>query len=509
MSNKYDTIVVGGGHNGLTAATILANHGQKVLLVEKRSIFGGVAAGEEFHPGHWSTGLLQDTGSVRRNVITDLSLEKFGLETNGKRASTAILGKQGKCITISDDETQTAQSINRYSEKDSEAYLTYKNFITKITPFIRDIMDQAPPDLVSMGTGDLWQLAKNGLKLKRLGKATMMEFLKVAPMSVQDFLDERFETDFLKAGMSVPAVQGSFTSPRSAYTTLNLLLWECLSSDEVVGGPQALTSALVKAAQKSGVDLKSDSDVRQVVLDEQRKVKGIRLDNGEEFFANKVAATCAPQEAFFQLLEPNQIEYSLEHGIEHFRSRGTTAKLNLALSKPLRFNGQEDDAMFARTGNSWLEMEKAFDPIKYRNFSSEPILETHNTGKAPEGCATFSILVHYAPFELEGGWTDTARNELTENIIDTLSQYSPEVRDSIVGSELLTPIDLKERYGLPNGHIFHGEHAVDQLLTRPIPSCMQYNTPINGLYLCGSGSHPGGGITCLPGYLGAKRILKT
>ncbi len=507
MSKKYDTIVIGGGHNGLTAATVLAKKGQKVVLLERRSVLGGIGAGEEFHPGHWSAGLLHETGSIRQHAINELDLKKHGLVTTGERASVAMLGKKGKCITLYNDESRTVESIRKYSEKDAEAYKAYRSFINKITPLIRDIMDQAPPDLVKMGNKDLWQLVKKGLGLKKLGKATMMEFLKVAPMSVQDFLDERFETEFLKAGMAGPAIYGSFTSPRSAYTTLNLLIWECLSTEEIVGGPQNLIASLQKAAEQAGVEIKLNNSVKRILLDQDRKVKGVQLGNGEEIESNVVASSCSPSETFFNLIEPNQIEYSLEHGIEHFRSRGTTAKLMLALDKPFTLDEFENELQFLRTGNSWLEMEKAYDPVKYRNFSNEPILDIYLGGKAPEGHGSLSILVHYAPYELEGGWTDQAKKQLEENVIETLVQYSS-IKGSIIGSELLTPVDLAERYNLPFGHIFHGEHAVDQMLTRPIPSCMQYKTPINGLYLCGSGSHPGGGITCMPGYLGAKAILK-
>ena len=509
MGKKYDTIVIGGGHNGLTTATVLANTGQKVLLLERRSVLGGIAAGEEFHPGYWSDGLIHETGMLRGQVINELSLKNHGLITSGERAPVAILGKEGKCITLFADEARTVKSISKYSKKDAEAYTEYRSFISKITPLIRDIMDQAPPDIVTMGNKDLWQLVKKGLGLKKLGKATMMEFLKVAPMSVQDFLDERFETEFLKAGMAGPAICASFTSPRSAYTALNLLLWECLACEEVIGGPQALITSLETAARHAGVEVVLNSHVKQIQLDKNRNVIGARLENGEEFEAQNVAASCSPRETFFELLEPNHIEYSLEHGIEHFRSRGTTAKLMLALDKPLQLNGLESEVHFARTGNSWLEMEKAFDPVKYKNFSSEPVLDIYLDGKAPDSHTSVSILIHYASYELEGGWSDSSKKELMENTINTLEKYSSTVRKLIIGSEILSPLDLEERYNLPFGHIFHGEHAVDQILTRPIPSCMRYKTPINGLYLCGSGSHPGGGITGMPGLLGARVLLKS
>ena len=510
MRDRYDIIVIGGGHNGLTAATVLAQKNKKVLLLEKRPVLGGIAAGEEFYPGYFTTGLLHDTSGVRRKVIETLHLENFGLKVTGARTTVSLLSKDGHCLQLHSDVKKASKAIAAFSEKDAKAYEEYRTFIHKISGFIHSLMDEIPPDLVHLNGKQLWKLVKKGIALKRLGKKTMTEFLKVAPMSVADFLNERFETDFIKAGIAGPAIYGTYAGPWSSYTTLNLLLWECMANQCIVGGPQALISALEKAAISHGVTIRTDAGVNNITLDDRGKVSGVTLINGETIQAPVVASSCTPHQTFYEMLLPHQTSYTLEHGIQHYRSRGTTAKVHLAVNKTIAFNNVKAIA-FARTGNSFDEMERAFDPVKYRKFSEEPVLDIHipsveDPSLAPAGHSVIAVLVHFVPYHFDDKWSAKTKNKLLQHVLNTLEHYAPDIPCSTTGSEVLSPADLEARYGLTYGHIFHGEHAVDQLITRPIPSCARYKTPIEGLYLCGSGSHPGGGITCMPGYLAAQVI---
>ena len=512
MSKTYDIIVIGGGHNGLTAAITLARKNKKVLLLEKRPVPGGIAAGEEFHPGYKTAGLLHNTSGVRQHVIEELNLEKFGLKTKPARPTVGLLSTRGDCLPLSADGEATASAISKFSAKDATGYRQYVAFISAIRPFLKNLLDEQPPDLSALGTKQLWALFKKALALKRLGKKTMMEFLKVAPMSVADFLNEKFETDFIKAGIAAPALYGSFTGPWSSYTTLNLLMLECTNNVHIVGGPQALVAALEQSAKNAGVEIKTNAPVDKIVLDSNRKVSGVKLTTGEVFTASRVASACTPEVTFYELLQPNQISYALEHAVKHYRSRGTTAKVNLAVNKEVSLNGV-GGLEFYRTGNSFDDMERAFDPVKYKQLSNEPVLDIHiptvsNPGLAPAGHAVVSILVHFAPYNLKDGWNEETKKQLYDRVLKTLEIYSPGIGKAIAGSEVLTPADLESRYSLTNGHIYHGEHAIDQIITRPFPLAAQYATPVGGLYLCGSGSHPGGGITCMPGYLGAQTILK-
>ncbi len=512
MNNSFDIIIIGAGHNGLVAATLLAKKNRKVLVLEKRSMPGGIAAGEEFHPGYFTTGFLHDTSRMSRQVIRELELEKFGLKFRPHKPTVGLLSKKGDCLQLDDDVEKTASAISRFSEKDADGYRDYVAFIASVRPFIKNLLEDFPPDLSAFGIRQLWPLAKKALALRKLGKKTMLELLKVAPMSVADFLDEKFETDFIKAGIAAPALYGSFTGPWSSYTTLNLLMHECTVSLEVVGGPQSLITALEKAARHHGAEIRTNTAVDKIILDTRRKVTGVKTTQGEMINAPLVISTCTPQITFFGLLKPNQITYSLEQSVQHYRARGTTAKVNIALNKGVSFNGVSA-LEYYRTGNSFEEMERAFDPAKYGQFSEEPLLDIHvptisNPKLAPPGHSVISVMVHYAPYHLRGGWNDHSREKFLDHIIRTLELYSPGISSSIVSAELLSPLELESRYSLTNGHIYHGEHAVDQLITRPFPSCACYATPIEGLFNCGSSAHPGGGITGLPGYLGALTILK-
>jgi phytoene dehydrogenase-like protein len=511
MSKTYDIIVIGGGHNGLTAAILLARKNKKVLVLEKRPVLGGIAAGEEFHPGYFTIGLLHDTGTVRQQVIKELNLAKFGLKTKA-RPAIGLLSKRGDCLPLSADVDAAASAISKFSSKDAAGYKEYAAFVSAIKPFMANLLNELPPDLSALGTKQLWALVKKGLALRWLGKKTMMEFLKVAPMSIADFLNEKFETDFIKAGIGAPALYGSFNGPWSSYTTINLLMGESMAHEQIAGGPQALVAALEQAAENEGVEIRTNAPVEKILLDTGRKVSGVKLKTGEELKASIVASSCTPHVTFYDLLQPNQISYALEHAVKHYRSRGTTAKVNLALNKEVLFNNV-GGLEFYRTGNSFDEMERAFDPAKYKQFSSEPLLDIHvptvaNPNLAPAGHSVLSILVHFAPYNLKEEWNEESKKKLYSIVMKTLENYSPGIGSSVVGSEVLSPADLELRYSLTQGHIYHGEHAVDQLITRPFPLCAQYATPISGLYLCGSGSHPGGSITGMPGYLGAQTILK-
>jgi phytoene dehydrogenase-like protein len=511
--SKYDVIVIGGGHNGLTTATVLAKKGKKVLVVEKRNVLGGVAAGEEFYPGYSTAGLLHDTSGVRSEVIKELQLEKYGLEIENNRADVTILSRDGKMVTIQSDVNKTAAAIGKFSESDAKSYKTYQDFLQRISKVINNWMDNPPPniDVENLTMASLVVLAKKGLMLKGLGNKTMMELLKVAPMCLADFLNEKFETDFIKAGLAAPGLYGSYAGPWSAYSTINLLLWECASGSNIKGGPQNLVSALHKAAEQAGVELRTGAEVEKIILDSEGAISGVKLKGGEEINASKVAASCTPKETFLNLFDDFQLEYELDYWIDKIRSRGTTAKVNLALNKTVELNGQTIE--YARTGNSFDEMEKAFDPVKYKEATVSPFLDIYVPTKydpslAPDGHSVVSVLVHQIPYNFKAGWSADAKKKLGEDVLKELEIYAPGLSNALVGMEVLSPADFEERYALTEGHIYHGEHFVDQLITRPIPSCSRYATPVSGLYLCGSGSHPGGGITCMPGYLSAGMILK-
>jgi phytoene dehydrogenase-like protein len=340
----------------------------------------------------------------------------------------------------------------------------------------------------------------------------MMEILRVAPMCAADWLNEWFQTDALKAGLCAPALTGSFTGPWSPGTAAALLVSDAFQAPGVVGGAQAVAAALVRAAAAAGVDLRTGARVARVVV-ERGRASGVTLDDGTTIAAPVVAAACDPKTLFLDLVAPEQLPLRLERDIRNLRARGTAAKLELAVDRLPEWRGRPGlAAEWIRVGERLDDLERAFDAVKYRRHAAAPMLDVYvptleDASLAPRGHHVVSILVHFVPLAPEGGWTEVARRGLVEAVLATLDQHAPNLRGGILGQRLLTPQDLEAEWGLAGGHLFHGEHAADQLVVRPVPACARYRTPIEGLFLCGSGSHPGGGVTCAPGALGARAFL--
>jgi len=512
--NTYDVIVIGAGHNGLTAAALLAKQGRKVLILERRNIIGGLAAGEEFHPGYHSVGLLQDTDQVRARVVRALDLKSHGLEIFPRRPSVLALDLAGRGMLLDNKDRHTAKEIGFYSPEDARQYLQYRKFIKHVAGVVNRIFDAPPPAVESPDGRTLWDLFRTGFALRRLGKTTMLEFLRVAPMCVADWLNEWFENNCLKAALAGAGLSGNFAGPWSPGTAFNLLLWECSARHSIKGGPRSLIAALEKAAQSQGVEIRTESEVSEVQVS-GGQITGVVIESGEHIQAPIVAASCDPRHTFLDLVPGTQVENWQERRILHIRGTGTTAKVNLALNTQLEFNGRPGKKIaFARTGHHLDHIEKAFDTCKYGQFSADPILDIHiptvsNPNLAPPGHSVVSILVYFVPYGLQPQWDQDQTEKLGDTVVATLEQYAPGVNNAIVAREVLSPVDLATRYGLVRGHILHGEHALDQLILRPTPECARYHTPIKGLYLCGSGSHPGGGITCGPGALAAAVIAQT
>jgi phytoene dehydrogenase-like protein len=513
-SNTYDVIVIGAGHNGLTAAALLAKQGRSVLILERRGIIGGLAAGEEFHPGYHTCGVLHDSGQVRPGVVRALDLKSHGLEMSRQRPSVLALDPEGRGMLLGGKDRQTSKEISCYSAEDAEQYLKYRKFIKRAGRMVNRILDHPPPALDSPDGHPLWDFFKTGWALRRLGKTTLHEFLRIAPMCVADWLNEWFTNHYLKAALAAAGLIGSYAGPWSPGTAFNLLLWECSAKNSIKGGPRALVNALAKAAQSQGVEIRTEAEVGELQVSEGQ-IKGVVLKSGESLRATAVAASCDPRHTFLDLVPGHQIESQQQSRFQHFRGIGTTAKVNLALNRQLEFKGRTGEKItFARTGHHLDQIEKTFDACKYGQFAASPLLDIHLPSisapdLAPPGHSVVSILVHFVPYGLKPQWDRDQIEKLGHRVVATLAQYAPGVTDAIVGREILSPVDLQARYGLVSGHIFHGEHALDQLILRPTPECARYHTPIKGLYLCGSGSHPGGGITCGPGALAASVIART
>lgn len=504
----HDVIVIGAGHNGLVCASLLAKAGRKVLLLERRDIVGGLCAGEEFHPGYRHTGLLNDTSALRPWVVEALKLEKFGLRFESKwpRVFSPADSGDGVCVSCGPEGGASLDPA------DAATWEAFHSFVRRLRPVVEPLVNQMPIDLARLGASEGLDLLKHGWAARRLGKRDMMELLRIPPMCVADWLHEWLPSEHLCAVLALPAVSGTWTGPRSPGSAALLLLHLATLQKPVAGGPDALIRALASAARTYGVEIRTQARVARLSL-QGGKVTGAELEDGEVLEASNVVATCDPVQVFQSFLHRRQLAGKLESRISRYRMRGTTARVNLALSGDVEWNGAHGSrAHYIRTGTHVDFIERAFDPVKYRRFAQRPVLDIHIPTRAekdlaPSGCHVMCIQVHFAPYQLEGGWTGGARERLSEVVISELARYAPRVRELLVGHEVITPADIESRYGVTGGHIHHGEHALDQLLTRPIPEASGYATPFPGLFLGGSGSHPGGGVTGAPGAFAARRVL--
>lgn len=502
-------VVLGGGPNGLVSAAYLARAGRSVTVLEARETLGGLAAAEEFHPGFRAPGIHHDTSTISTRVIEDLELARHGLVYEARRSPLLLAEEDGPGLMIGGDPEATRAELARTSPKDAERFAAYHQFHTRIAGFLEGLVASPPPDIADP---NVLELAFKAVGLRRLGKKDMLEFLRIAPMCIADWLNEWFESDLLKAGLSGYGVFGAFLGPWSAGTNLNLLLWEHASRVHVPGGGARWVEALASAARQAGAELRTGARVVALERGSDGGVSSIELASGERIPAGRVLSTLDPKTTV-GLFE--RIPQRLSEQVGIFRCAGTTAILRLALQGSCEFTSRAGEPIAAaRTGGSIDQVERAFDALKYGEFSQRPILDiqvpsVEDASLCPEGHSVVSVQVHFAPHALRAGWTDDQRSTLKERALAELDRVAPGTSARVVAHELLTPVDIEQRYGVTGGHIHHGEHALDQRFLRPTPETARYATPIAGLFLGGGGSHPGGGLTGEPGRMSAQVLLKS
>jgi phytoene dehydrogenase-like protein len=522
-NSARDVIIIGGGHNGLVTAFYLAKAGFKPLILERRPQVGGAAITDEFHPGFRCSTLAHTAGPLRPDIVRDMQLEKHGLRLITPDTCVTALSPDGRALSLYQDENKSAQSIAAFSQKDAAKYPEFEQSLGKISQVIAEALATTPPDIDHPSGGDLWSMLKTGRALRNLGKRDMYRVLRWGPMAVADLVAEYFETELLRAVIAARGIFGTFLGPWSAGSSLQLLIraagdaHPAGSAFFAAGGMGALAEAMASAAKAAGAEIRTAAEVIEIRV-KDGAAAGVLLSTGEEINAKAVISNADPKRTLLKLTDPTYLSPDFVQKLQHYRGNGTVAKVNLALSGLPTFtalkNG-DDAALRGRIhiGPEIDYLERAFDESKYGNFSRQPYLEAAipsltDPTLAPAGKHVMSIYMQYAPYKLKGDWEDKQK-ALGQTVVQTLAQYAPNLPEMILTHQIITPQDLEDVYGLTGGQIFHGDLALDQFFTmRPLLDWARYRTPIENLYLCGSGTHPGAGLTGGSGANAAREILK-
>ncbi len=521
---KYDVIVIGGGHNGLTHAAYLARAGKKVLVLERRHVLGGAAVTEEVFPGFKFSVCSYVVSLLRPEIIRDLDLPRHGLEILPLDGTFTPM-PSGDYLWRVNDHGQTRREIARHSKLDAEAYEEFGKAMQAMCRFVKPILSMTPPDPATLNPRELMKMLFLGRRFQGLTSEDKYNQVQLMTMSAADFLDQWFETDVLKATMSASGIIGTFLgvrSPGTAYVLLHHYMGEIdgafRSWGFARGGTGAISNAIADAARELGVEIRTEAPIAQIVVKNNR-AQGVVLANGDEIRAEVISSSVDPRNTFIRFIEEGHLPDEFLEEVRRYKYRGSSGKVNLALDALPDFKclpGPGHHLRGAISISPSVEyMERAYDDAKYGNFSRRPYIDMvipslTDPSVAPPGKHVMSCFVQYAPYKLRPGlnW-DEQREAFGNNVIDTISEYAPNIKNIILHKQVLTPLDLEREFGLSEGNIFQGELSLEQLFfLRPVPGYAQFRTPIQNLYMCGSATHPGGGIMGAPGRLAAMEILK-
>jgi len=515
-SSRYDCVVIGGGHNGLVCAATLARGGRSVLLLEAATQVGGAALTREFAPGFRVSAGAHLLHLMPANLLRELRLDSHGLEWAAQGMPTTALQPGGAQLVLSQE-----QAVIGLSPADAQAYSEYSARMRRFAAALAPMFSRVPPRLGTTAWADRLALLRIGWQIRRLGRRDMRELLRIGGMNVYDLLEENFESVALKGALGFDAVLGANFGPRSPGTVLTLLYRMAAESaagasglSQPKGGMGALCNALAKAASAAGATIRTGAPVAGILVEGDRAA-GVVLESGESIGARSVISSADPKTTFLGLLGPRHLDTGFVRRVNHIRSRGLAAKLHLALNRAPAFSGVTETSLRGRllVAPSLQHIEHAYNHAKYGEFSAAPVMEVtiptvNDATLAPAGQHVLSAIVQYAPYALKEGWP-SGRQRFMDLALDSLEGFAPGLRSSIVAAELLTPADMEQQFRISGGHWHHGDLAFDQfLMVRPVPGAAQYRTPMNGLFLCGAGCHPGGGVMGVAGRNAAQEVLK-
>ena len=514
-----NVVIIGGGHNGLAAAFYLAKAGFKPLVLERNDHVGGGAITTELCPGFKCPTLSHEV-LLHDQIAREMDLRRHGMELLSPTAQVCAVSENGPLVLWTDD-ARSAEGLRARHPRDADAYPRFRDAIDRAASVLAVALTSPPPDIDSPSVGDIWQLLKAGREFRALGKRGGHQLLRWAPMAVADFVREWFDDELLRAAIAAPGVSGTMLGPRSAGSTLVLLLREAhrhLSGQrrvQVRGGPGRLTQAMAAAAAAAGAEIRTGAPVERIVVRDDR-VEGVVVA-GQEIHATTVLSCADPKTTFLELLDPMDLAPDFLAKMRNYRALGTVAKVNLALSALPAFTGVTDASMLTgriHIGPDLDYLERAFDHAKYGESSAAPWLDISlpsvlDPELAPAGGHVMSVYAHYAPYSLRGSSWSSTQDALLATVLETLERHAPGIRSAVVAANMVTPAALHTDYGFSGGHIFHGELSLDQLYAmRPLLGFGRYESPVGGLYLCGGGTHPGGFLTGASGRLAAQRVLR-
>ncbi len=523
--NKYDVVIAGGGHNGLVTAAYLARAGRKVLVLERRELVGGCAVTEEIWPGYRVSTAAYLSSLMQERIVRELELERHGYRVDAKDPAFFSVFPDDRYLFMWQDGQKTLDEVAKFSKHDAQVYPAYEAHLEKLAGVVESLLLTIPPEFPPAGIGDFLDYLKLAGRLRKLGRKEMTGLVNIFTKSAADFLDDWFESPEVKVTLATDGVIGANGGPRSPGTAY-ILLHHVMGGVEgkrglwgfVRGGMGAISNAIADSARSRGVEIRTGATVEKIVVT-NGAVRGVVLEGGEEIEAATVASNLDPKLTFLKLVGERELDPDFAKSIHNYRCEGTSCKINLALDGLPDFRAlpgapspQHRATMHICPSIEYVE--RAWDDAKYGQPSRSPMLEMtvptmYDPSLAPEGKHIMGIFLQYAPYTLRDATWDELREPFADRVIEIIENYAPGFRQHILHRQVLTPLDLERRFGITGGNIFHGEMSVDQMFVlRPVAGSARYQTPVRGLFLCGSGTHPGGGVMGAPGFNAARAMLK-